>query len=636
MIKARKLNLAVLLALGVAPLGAQAGGNLDTFKFTNEATDDYGFFGIVAETTKIFWDERCASVSYTLNTVEPNALLSAPNIDIDTVRVELQESMDQWNAIPTSFIEMNITEVRPTGNPVRGFDFINELTFSTAPTFGALASSPSTSLQQDAVFAVGDDIDGDGDSDVYDPDAEGINVCTDIDGDGDIEFPAGFYAAGTILDNDVQFGARVTWATSPGFGAADIQAVAVHEFGHSHGLSHSLINRISDTDGTGSTMFPFIDTGDPLSEIGSRSLHDDDIAWSSFSYPEGGDGPLSSLQPGDVAFNDAYSVLTGEVVTGDEPIVGGNVYAVNKATGAIPVGTFNGKSTFVFIPFFNGFFFRADPDDVVVDGDYELPLPRGEYEIYLQSPDVGGATGSNINLNGVNSSRFGLIGYDEEGISPGNQEGTFEVRPGAEQTRVVRPGKTPKQANFVTNESIQLESFGTPDFFGTSAVFGQSDVIYATRFPNEELLIALEAGASVTTAVFQLNVVDASQLAEVERVSLALGSVSEDGTLALIDLDKPLREQTDFIAQDGDLNPVYFNGGNGLGRSLRNTLRKNPDLDVFVVVEMPNDFTPGVTGLPPLLPLDVTGPFGNSFLSLNGSPFNSINANWVIQLNLTP
>ncbi len=635
MIKARKLNLAVLLALGLAPLGAQAGGNLDTFKFTNEPTNDFGFPGTVVETTKIFWDERCASVSYTLNTVEPNASLPAPNIDIDAVRVELQESMDQWNAIPTSFIEMNITEVRATGNPVRGFDFINELTFSTAPGFTALASSPSTSLQEDAVFPPGADIDGDGDSDVFDPEAEGINVCTDIDGDGDIEFPAGFYAAGTILDNDVQFGARVTWATSPGFGAADIQAVAVHEFGHSHGLSHSLINRISDSDGTGSTMFPFIDTGDPLSEIGSRSLHEDDIAWSSLSYPEGGDGPLSSLQPGDIAFDDAYSVLTGEVVTGDDPIIGGNIYAVNKATGAIPVGAFNGQSTFVEIPPF-GVFFRENAGDVVLNGDYQLPLPRGEYEIYLQSPDVGGATGNNISLNGANSNRFGFFGYDEEGISPGNQEGTFEDRPGAEQTRVVRPGKTPKPANFVTNESIQLESFGTPDFIGTGAVIGQSDVKYATRFPGEELLIALEAGASITTALFQLNVLDASQLAEVERVSLALGTVSEDGTLATIDLDKTLREQTDFIAQDGDLNPVYFNGGNGLGRSLRNTLRKNPDLDVFVVVEMPNDFTPGVSALPPLLSLDVTGPFGNSFLSLNGSPFNVIGFNWAIQLNLTP
>ena len=632
----KTLNVAVLLALGLAPLGAKAGGNLDTFAFTNDLVFDFGFPGFVVENRKIFWDERCASVEYTLDDVPANAFIPAPPIPVEVVRSEIQDSLDQWTAIPTSFIEFNITNIdRVTPGASRGFDFINEITFETPPPFGALASSPSTSLQQDAVFAPGDDIDGDGDPDVYDPAIEGINVCADVDADGDIEFPAGFYAAGTILDNDVQFSSFVTWSTSPGFSGADIQAVAIHEFGHSHGLSHALINRVSDTDGTGSTMFPFIDTGDPFSEIGSRSLHKDDIAWSSLSYPEGGDGPLSSLQPGDIPFDAAYGVLRGTVETDGQGVAGGNVYAVNKATGEIPVGTFSGESTLVSIPGF-GLFFRENLSDAVPTGAYQLPLPRGEYEIYLQSPDVAGASGPNINFNAIVGDFFGQVGFDEEGVSPGNQEGAFEDRPGAEQTRVVRPGKRPKAANFVTNESIQLEAFGTPSFIGTSAVFGRSDVIYATRFTNEELLIALDAGASITTALFELNVLDASQLAEVQRVSLTLGRVSEDGLTADIDLDQPLREQTDFIAQDGDFTPVYFTGGNGLGRSLRNTLSKDPTLDVFVVIEMPNDFTPGLSGLPPLLSLNITEPIGNSFLSLEGSPFFLRNSNWSIQLNLTP
>ena len=281
-------------------------------------------------------------------------------------------------------------------------------------------------------------------------------------------------------------------------------------------------------------------------------------------------------------------------------------------------------------------FFRTNVADGVTSGVYQLPLRKGEYEIYLQSPDVSGATGNNISLNAQIGGFYGQTGFDEEGISPGNQEGAFEDRPGAEQTRVVRPGKAPKPANFVTNDSIQLASYGDIDFIGTGAVIGQSDVIYATRFSNEELLIALDAGASVTTALLELNVLDASQLPEVKRVSLALGRVSEDGLTADIDLDKPLREQENFVAQDGDLTPVYLNGGNGLGRSLRNTLRKDPGLDVFVVVEMPNDFTPGVSGLPALLALDVEDPIGDSFLSLNGGDFQLRNGNWAIQLNLTP
>ena len=46
-------------------------------------------------------------------------------------------------------------------------------------------------------------------------------------------------------------------------------------------------NQISDTNGDGATMFPFADTGDPASEQNQRSLGADDIAWSSYFYPEG-------------------------------------------------------------------------------------------------------------------------------------------------------------------------------------------------------------------------------------------------------------------------------------------------------------------------------------------------------------
>ena len=184
-----------------------AGGPFESFDLTNAGPSPIPGH-LLARIIPIKWDARTIPVQYRVNNSQgplvPNPL-GAPFLTLADATTAFQASLDAWNSIPTSYINSQI--VGTTNNPgLIRFDMINELTFRTAAGFAAIASSPSINLIQDSTLADGDDIDGDGDSDV----SSAITVVTDVDGDGDHEFPAGFYKAGTILDNDVQFNTKVS------------------------------------------------------------------------------------------------------------------------------------------------------------------------------------------------------------------------------------------------------------------------------------------------------------------------------------------------------------------------------------------------------------------------------------------
>ncbi|MBO1255648.1 matrixin family metalloprotease [Alteromonas sp. 5E99-2] len=629
-----KFKLSMLAVSLVASSLANAGGNLDTSNFTGQSTIP-GFEDV--EVVPIFWDARCANVNYTLDTVLPNAGTAA-EISIDDTRDQLQAALDSWNEIPTSYINMNITETRTIGNGNRSFDFINELTFETPDNFTALASSPSTSLQADATFVVGDDIDGDGDSDVFDPEVEGINECTDIDNDGDIEFPAGFYAAGTIMDNDVQFSETVLWSTlADDDTSADIQAIAVHEFGHSHGLSHAGINVISAQDGTGSTMFPFIDTGDSVAEAATRTLHEDDIAWSSFTYPEGSESEgIAALQPGDQAFDKVYAVLTGSVTNSSGgPVLGASVLAIsgNGNNEQVMVETNTGKA--LVLGDANGDLLLAPEALGAVDGDFEIPLRNDNYRILVQALDGAPFDGSRVSLTANVGFLYGQQTFPEEFLSESSQELAVETEPGRGRFVPALVNRPFNDLDFVVNDDVALSSFETVNFVGSGVAIGPSNVVYATRFSNSEVLALLEDGATLTTALVQTNVLDASVVPMFKRFALVTGTVSEDGT-ANINTGFAYRSKQNVAAQDADQTPFYLDGAEGLSNRLLNDLSRSPDTDLFLIVEVDDNAPTGASGLPPLVAVDTDGPFGNSFLSTDGGAFNpTLGLNFAIQLRFT-
>ncbi len=625
--------LSVLLSALGAASPALAGGNLETLDITQGQPSPIPG-QINAKVVPVFWDSRCIPVQFRVNNTQdpiPNPL-GAPFLSLAAATATLQKSFDTWNSIPTSFIDMRI--VGTNNNPgFVGFDFRNEITFRTDNSFDFIASTPNITLLEDAVLVDGDDIDGDGVSDV----SSAITTCKDVN--GHMVFPAGFYKAGTLLDVDIQFnvkasnGYRLTTsdtAVDTNVRSVDFQAVATHEIGHAHGLAHVLNNQKSGTDGTGATMFPFIDTGDPPSELSQRTLDSDDIAWSSYFYPEGSaaSGP-AALQPGDVPFKAVYGLITGTVTHGvlNQPLAGASVSARDLVTGSEFTSGYSGTTQVSFDPVTQNSFVVSPAHDIL-DGKYVLPVKLGIWKVGVEPVDGDPVAAGSINTATQVGDLWGQQNFNE-GVWGGPFESAREVNAGFAFPVVSLPSITTGGINLVTNDQININNFGSRDLVGFTAV--PPGFYFAVQIPASQVSAVNPGGDLLIQAgAFDTFVLDASVVPTFAEAMLTTGTVS--GSTATLDLAHPLARQTRFVGQDDDFAPFYFLAPDVLGKLVRTKIARGEIQNLFLVLRLSKSPPPGVSALPALIGLDGGNTnndvpiYGLSFSSADGVTFNRTNS----------
>jgi Matrixin len=599
----RGLVILVLAAALATPVSSRAGELLEAVEFTSTPSPIPG--QVIVRTVPSRWDDRCIPVFWRVNDTH-DPLANPPGGPVVTVAEAagaIQRSLDTWNAIPTSYIEMHLAGT-VSNSGFAGFDLVNEVTFRSAFPLNGGGITRLVRFHQDVVLADGDDLNGDGIPDV----SAAIQTCQQVD--RRTKFPAGFYKAGTIIDADVILEAdrvRLTVRDEDlGVVGYDLQHLATHELGHALGLGHSLNFQRSDRDGRGAVMGA-VYLNDPVEKLRHRVLDSDDIAWASYLYPAGtaGSGP-AALKPGDIPFASRYGLITGTVHHGrrDVPVPGGLVLAVNQRNKELVASGDSGTILLSGDPATGQVRFLP-PESGIVDGRFVIPVPAGTYSLYVKPPDPPDPASFVVNFTQRAGDAYGLLDFHEEGVNRG--DAAVEFLPGRADTFEVHAGQVVDRIDAVTNRTIDVNNFGPLSFVSIAALEDPAGNIptpfVAVRVPAARFAeVTGASGTPILAALFFTAPFDPSPVQRFPQAMLTTGAVHPDGT-ASVDLERPLARVRDLVSRDLDFTPVFFDDSIGLGRRVSDEISRGAIENLFLVLEIPPPPYPGPSAQPPLLGL---------------------------------
>src|SRR5262249_33857708 len=263
-----------------------------------------------------------------------------------------------------------------------------------------------------------------------------------------------------------------------------------------------------------------------------------------------------------------YGLIKGELRHGvlNEPIAGGSVSAIDWNTNTVISGGYSGHTQLSFDPATGQLFFINDPAFHIRDGEYVIPVPKGNYAVGVEAVDGEPVSAGSITLNAFIGAIFGQQDFNEEFYN-GNREAGRELRLGQRQNISVQAGKTRTGINIVTADSININNFGSIDFVSYDGV--PPGFYYATRVPKEQL----QSIIAQTNATNPGHDVLAQAMAFHTGVSIPGIGVSRgaagivpvfaeamlttgtlNGNTATLNMTTPLARVTGFIGQNNDFS----------------------------------------------------------------------------------